>query len=219
MRVGLGSSALLAAGGGGCWGAPRRPYDAAADEGGGPSAPVRRGGAASSAEERSRRVASAEAIAVVPSAIGAAEGARSRSTHHQLTANEGGRDSGARERPRSRYVMREGGWASLPVGVGPTGKVRAASVEPAYRRAIRFRCVKAAHARTSSSALRGSQVRCERMRGDVRGLREALHVGQLGDLHCDVRHRVFCSVQAASRTEQGADLPESLKGRLVHDGN
>ena len=42
---------------------------------------------------------------------------------------------------------------------------------------------------------------------------------QLGDLGRDVRHWIFCSVQAASRGEQGADIAESFIRRVVHDGN
>lgn len=56
---------------------PGRNSFAAAIQGGDVIAPVRRKAAASSAVE-SRCVASAEAIAVAPSAIGAAEGANER---------------------------------------------------------------------------------------------------------------------------------------------
>jgi hypothetical protein len=42
---------------------------------------------------------------------------------------------------------------------------------------------------------------------------------QLGELGRDVCHRLFCSAQAASRAEQGADFAESFVRRVVHDGN
>ena len=42
---------------------------------------------------------------------------------------------------------------------------------------------------------------------------------QLGELGRDVFHRLFCSAQAASRAEQGADFAESFIRRVVHDGN
>ena len=42
---------------------------------------------------------------------------------------------------------------------------------------------------------------------------------QLGELGRDVCHRLFCSAQAASRGEQGADFAESFIRRVVHDGN
>lgn len=148
-RTGAGSA--QSRGRGLCRQVQRRPLIAAAD-GGEPCAPVRRRAAASSAEgRRSRCVASAEAIAVAPSAIGAAEGARercvagaeampkapsargasrcaaigtrSRSTHPQFAANRVGRESGAEEGPRSRDAMRDRRRGGLPVGVRPTGKV------------------------------------------------------------------------------------------------
>lgn len=42
---------------------------------------------------------------------------------------------------------------------------------------------------------------------------------QLGELGRDVCHRPFCSAQATSRSQQWADFAESLKRRVVHDGN
>ena len=42
---------------------------------------------------------------------------------------------------------------------------------------------------------------------------------QLGELGRDICHRIFCSVQAASRAEQRADFTESFIRRVVHDGN
>src|SRR5690242_13769576 len=42
---------------------------------------------------------------------------------------------------------------------------------------------------------------------------------QLGELGRDVCHRVFCSTEAASRAEQGADFAESFVRRLVHNGD
>jgi hypothetical protein len=42
---------------------------------------------------------------------------------------------------------------------------------------------------------------------------------QIGKLGRDVRHRLFCRAQAASRGEQGANFAESFKRRLVHHGN
>lgn len=41
---------------------------------------------------------------------------------------------------------------------------------------------------------------------------------QLGELARDICHRIFCSIQAASRTEQGAGFAESVIPRDVHDG-
>jgi hypothetical protein len=38
---------------------------------------------------------------------------------------------------------------------------------------------------------------------------------QLGELGRDVCHRIFCSTQAASRAEQGADFAESLVGTIA----
>ena len=38
-------------------------------------------------------------------------------------------------------------------------------------------------------------------------------LGELGD----VCHRIFCSTQAASRAEQGADFAESFVRRAMHD--
>lgn len=100
--------------------------------------PLAAGGAVTSVVERSRCVASAEVIAKASRAKGAsrcaAEGTRSRSTHRQLIASRVGRESGAGERRRSRDVMREQAGATLPVGVRPTGKVRA-----------EIGCVKEAH--------------------------------------------------------------------------
>jgi hypothetical protein len=46
-----------------------------------------------------------------------------------------------------------------------------------------------------------------------------LEGNQLGELGCDVCHRLFCSAQAATRAEQGADFAESFIRRVVHDGN
>jgi hypothetical protein len=48
----------------------------------------------------------------------------------------------------------------------------------------------------------------DRLRGD-----------QFGELARDICHRIFCSVQAASRAEQRADFAESFICRVVHDGN
>jgi hypothetical protein len=42
---------------------------------------------------------------------------------------------------------------------------------------------------------------------------------QLGELSRYVCHRIFCSTQAASRAEQGADFAESFVRRAVHDGD
>ena len=42
---------------------------------------------------------------------------------------------------------------------------------------------------------------------------------QLGDLGRDVCHRRFCSAQAASRAEQGANFAKSFIRRVLHDGN
>jgi len=42
---------------------------------------------------------------------------------------------------------------------------------------------------------------------------------QLGELGRDVCHRSFCSAQADSRAEQGADFAESFIRRVMHDGN
>ncbi len=42
---------------------------------------------------------------------------------------------------------------------------------------------------------------------------------QLGELGRDVGHRHFCSVQAVSRGEHGADFAESYVRRVMHDGN
>jgi hypothetical protein len=42
---------------------------------------------------------------------------------------------------------------------------------------------------------------------------------QLGELGRDVCHRIFCSTQAASRAEQGADFAESFVCRAMHDGD
>ena len=42
---------------------------------------------------------------------------------------------------------------------------------------------------------------------------------QLGELGRDVCHRIFCSTQAASRGEQGADFAESFVRRAMHDGD
>lgn len=42
---------------------------------------------------------------------------------------------------------------------------------------------------------------------------------QLGDLARDVCHRIFCSVQAASRAEQRTDVAESFIRCVVHDGD
>src|SRR5688572_27686749 len=46
-----------------------------------------------------------------------------------------------------------------------------------------------------------------------------LHRDQLGEFGRDVCHRIFCSTEAGSRAEQGADLAESFVRRLVHDGD
>src|SRR5947207_952922 len=46
-----------------------------------------------------------------------------------------------------------------------------------------------------------------------------LGVDQFGELARDICHRIFCSVQAASRAEQRADFAESFICRVVHDGN
>jgi hypothetical protein len=42
---------------------------------------------------------------------------------------------------------------------------------------------------------------------------------QFGELRRDVCHRIFCSTQAASRAEQGADFAESFVRRAMHDGD
>ena len=42
---------------------------------------------------------------------------------------------------------------------------------------------------------------------------------QLGELGRDICHRIFCSAQATSRSEQGADFAESFIRRFVHDRN
>jgi hypothetical protein len=42
---------------------------------------------------------------------------------------------------------------------------------------------------------------------------------QLGELGRDVCHRIFCSAQAGSRAEQGADFAESFVRRLMHNGD
>jgi hypothetical protein len=42
---------------------------------------------------------------------------------------------------------------------------------------------------------------------------------QLGELGRDVGHRHFCSVQAVSRGEHGADFAERFVRRVMHDGN
>jgi hypothetical protein len=42
---------------------------------------------------------------------------------------------------------------------------------------------------------------------------------QLGELGRDVCHRISCSIQAASRAEQGADFAESFVRRAVHNGD
>jgi hypothetical protein len=42
---------------------------------------------------------------------------------------------------------------------------------------------------------------------------------QLGEFGRDVCHRIFCSTQAASRAEQGADFAESFIRRVVHNGD
>ena len=47
----------------------------------------------------------------------------------------------------------------------------------------------------------------------------ALEGDQLGELGRDVGHRHFCSVQAVSRGEHGADFAESFVRRVMHDGN
>lgn len=46
-----------------------------------------------------------------------------------------------------------------------------------------------------------------------------LHGDQLGELGGDVCHRIFCSTEAGSRAEQGADFAESFVRRLVHNGD
>ena len=46
-----------------------------------------------------------------------------------------------------------------------------------------------------------------------------LECDQLGELGRDVCHRIFCSTQAASRAEQGADFAESFVRRVVHNGD
>lgn len=61
---------------------------------------------------------------------GAAEDARSRSTHHHLTANEGGRDSGAGEGYGFRATARNERCPALPVGlraIGKTGRAQTGS--------------------------------------------------------------------------------------------
>lgn len=42
---------------------------------------------------------------------------------------------------------------------------------------------------------------------------------QFGDLGRDVCHRIFCSTQATSRGEHGAEFAESFVRRLVHNGD
>ena len=46
-----------------------------------------------------------------------------------------------------------------------------------------------------------------------------LRGNQLSELGRDICHRIICSVQAASRTEQRADIAESFIRRAMHDGN
>jgi hypothetical protein len=48
---------------------------------------------------------------------------------------------------------------------------------------------------------------------------DGLEGDQLGELGRDVCHRIFCSTQAASRAEQGADIAESFVRRVVHNGD
>jgi len=56
---------------------------------------------------------------------------------------------------------------------------------------------------------------------DVAPATPAMELGgdQLGELGCDVCHRIFCSTQAATRAEQGADVAESFVRRVVHNGD
>ena len=49
--------------------------------------------------------------------------------------------------------------------------------------------------------------------------RTDLEGNQLGEFGRGICHRIFCSVQAASRAEQRADFAESLVRRVVHDRN
>jgi len=58
-----------------------------------------------------------------------------------------------------------------------------------------------------------------RTRQSVFGWLWELHGHQLGELRGDVCHRIFCSTEAGSRAEQGADFPESFVRRLVHNGD
>ena len=48
---------------------------------------------------------------------------------------------------------------------------------------------------------------------------DLLEVNQLGDLGCNHCQRLFRRVQPVSRTEQGADLPDLVVGRSVHNGD
>ena len=133
--------------------------------------------AAAEAERRcgSQRGGDSEASRAMGASRGAATGTRSRSTHRQLTASRVGRESGAGEGPRSRDAMRErraaqlasrglGGWQGRESS-GQRRPRRISAAGPCYR------CVKEAHAPTSSSTLGGSQVACPGMRGDVLGFR------------------------------------------------
>jgi len=46
-----------------------------------------------------------------------------------------------------------------------------------------------------------------------------LESDQLGELGRDVGHQHFCSVEAVSRGEHGADFAESFVRRVMYDGN
>ncbi len=72
---------------------------------------------------------------------------------------------------------------------------------------------------TDKSALRqksGSGGLTENMSGARLSLLDRY---QFGELRRDVCHRIFCSTQAASRAEQGADFAESFVRRAMHDGD
>jgi hypothetical protein len=57
--------------------------------------------------------------------------------------------------------------------------------------------------------------------GDVGPATPAIELegDQLRELGRDVCHRIFCSTQAASRAQQGADFAESFVRRVVHNGD
>jgi hypothetical protein len=55
--------------------------------------------------------------------------------------------------------------------------------------------------------------------GRTRTCNQTIMSGGLGKLRCDDRHRLFSGAQAASRSEQRANVAESFIRRLVHNGN